>query len=581
MQSRTNVLRDRAASRHPSNRPRVRPWKLLMVAVAILVLAQACANDDDTVAELAAPSASASPTTAPPDEPPGAVDLLVAGFGGQSALMDLTSYQVEAAGTRHLAGEGFDSREGSELISSFESVVTHDVATGRLRVDYDRTIHYAADAELIYSEIIDGEVGTIDGVDTLFGRSGVMSPARLASTRKHLLLLSPHLLIQRVVDEPATATDVGVAELDGIEHRLVEVDDPIYPLTLWVDPTSGHIARLTTMENHHVFRDVTLEVTYRDWTTKGSGVPYPAMVTISKDGELIHEETRSAVQTTPVIGDGFFDFDHATALPPDPELAAWGETSHQFHQEWSSFGFPLDFLETTVEARELSPGVWFIGGGTYTSMLVEQTDGVVIIESPLYPERSAAVLDWIADEFPGQTVKAVISTHHHVDHIGGLREFAAAGATVVASAESEDSFRRIVAAPSALAPDTLSQSPVDVDFNWVPEGGTVLLDDPVNPVSAVHINTAHAADMVMVHVPSAQLVFNSDLHDPNSASVVGPEAQPEGLLAPSEVRELRTAIEALDAPITTVVGGHGGGGPLAEVGVGPVEELDAFLAQFG
>ena len=41
------------------------------------------------------------------------------------------------------------------------------------------------------------------------------------------------------------------------------------------------------------------------------------------------------------------------------------------------------------------------------------------------------------------------------------------------------------------------------------------------------------------------------------------------------------AITALDAPVTTVVGGHGGGGPLADVGVGPIEELHAFLAQFG
>lgn len=574
------LLRDEPDSLHPVSRSRVRPWKILIVAIAVLVLAQACSNDDDIVAAPAATAVSPS-TTAPEDDPVAAVNALAAGFDGQTALSDVTSYQVTASGTRHLAGEGFDSHEGSELISSFESVVTHDLNTDRLRVDYDRTIHYAADASLIYSEIIDGQVGTIDGVDTLFGRSGVMSSARLASTRKHIRLLYPHLLVQGVIAQPTIATDAGVAELDGIEHRLVEIEDPIYPMTLWIDPATRHITKLTTMENHHVFRDVALEVTYHDWTTSDSAMSYPALVTITKDGELVHEETRSAVQIAPAIGDEFFDFDQATAFPPTPELAAWGETSHQFHQEWSSFGFPLDFLETTIESRELSPGVWFIGGGTYTSMLVEQTDGVVIIESPLYPERSAAVLDWIAAEFPGQPVKAVVSTHHHVDHVGGLREFVAAGATVVASADSEDSFRRIVAAPSTLVPDTLSQYPVDVDFMWVPEGGTVLLDDPVNPVSAVHINTEHAADMVMVHVPSAQLVFNSDLHDPNSASVVGPEAQPEGLLAPSEVRELRDAIEALDAPITTVVGGHGGGGPLADVGVGPVEELDAFLTQFG
>ena len=569
---------------HDNGSPNLRRWGLLIVAIAMLVVAQACGTGEDTVVGPADTSPSAPTSTSAGetvDEAGTAVETLAEALGGRADLLALTSYEVTASGSRHLAGEGLDSDDGSELISSFESVVTHDLTSDRLRVDYDRTIHYAADAALTYSEIIDGDIGTIAGVDTLFGRSGVMSSARLASTRKHLALLHPHLLVRRVLENPGLATDSGTAELDGVEHRLITVDDPTHPLTLWIDRATGHISKLTTMENHHVFRDVTLEVVYDDWTTSDAGLPYPAAVTIAKDGELIHEEARSTVQFGPSVDDGIFEFDLTTAFPATPELGAWGAASHQFHQEWSSFGFPLDFLETTVEARELSPGVWFIGGGTYTSMLVEQADGVVIIESPLYPERSAAVLDWIATEFPGQPVKAVVSTHHHVDHVGGLREYAAAGATVVASANSEDYFRRIVEAPSTIVPDTLSASPIDVDFDWVPEGGTVLLDDPVNPVAAVHITTEHAADMVMVHVPSAQLVFNSDLHDPNSASVVGPEAQPEGLLAPSEVKELSDAIGALDAPITTVVGGHGGGGPLAEVGVGPVEEIDAFLAQFG
>lgn len=559
--------------------------------IALMLLAQACAFDNDEVED--APTDGSTETSAPaaqPDEDqptdapePGSalLDLIVAGIGGEAVLMDTTSYRVASSGTRSMAGEGFGSAEGSHLISTFDVVVTHDLDGDRLRLDYDRTVDYAADAKLVYSEIIDGDVGTLDGIDTLFGRTGVMSSARGASTRQHVRLLNPYVLLRDAVTDPAIASDVGSAELGGVDYRLLEIDDPTYPLTLWVDPASGHIAKLTTMENHHVFRDVTLEVTYGDWQSGADGLAYPTHVTIAKDGQVIHEETRSSMVVEPEIGDGFFDFDHGAALPFDPVAAAWGEASHQFQQEWSAFGFPLDFLETTVEARELKPGIWFIGGGTYTSMLVEQSDGLVIIESPQYAERSAAVLDWIGTVFPGQPIKAVVSTHHHVDHVGGLREFAAAGATVVASAESDDFFRRIINATSTIVPDTLAKSSVEVDFEWVPAGGSVLLDDPVNPVAVIHIETEHAADMVMIHLPSAELVFNSDLHDPNSVSVVGPEAQPEGLLAPSEVQELLDAIIDLGVPVTTVVGGHGGGGPLAEVGVGPFEELEAFLAQFG
>lgn len=541
----------------------LRPWKLFTVVLAVLLVAAACGGGDD-----AAEAAVSSP-----------LDLAIAGIGGEEVLLETTSYSITASGSRSMIGEGFESTEGAHLISTFDVVITHDIDGDRLRLDYDRTSDYAADAKLIYSEIIDGDVGTIEGVDTLFGRSNAMSPARGASTRKHVRILNPHLLLRDALADPSIATDAGAADLDGVGHRLLEIDDPTHPITLWVDP-DGHITKLTTMVNHHVFRDVTLEVIYSDWRTSEAGLGYPGEVTIAQDGHVIHEETRSALLVEPDVADDVFRFARDTAIAHDPVEATWGEASHQFQQEWSAFGFPLDFLETVVEPRQLEPGVWFIGGGTYTSMLVEQSDGLVIVESPLYPERSTAVLDWVATEFPDQPIKAVISTHHHVDHVGGLREFAAAGATIVASAESEDFFRRVIDAPSTIVPDTLAQNPVEVTFEWVPAGGSVLIDDPVNPVSAVHIETEHAADMVMIHVPRAELVFNSDLHDPNSASVVGPEAQPEGLLAPSEVQELLTAIEALGVPVTTVVGGHGGGGPLAEVGVGPFEELESFLAQF-
>ncbi|MDH3679962.1 MAG: MBL fold metallo-hydrolase [Acidimicrobiia bacterium] len=149
------------------------------------------------------------------------------------------------------------------------------------------------------------------------------------------------------------------------------------------------------------------------------------------------------------------------------------------------------------------------------------------------------MLDWIADQFPGQAVKAVVSTHHHVDHVGGLREFAAAGATVVASAGAQDYFRRIVAAPSTIVPDTLSQNSSRRRVRM----GTRRRDSRPRRPGQPGVGRAH-------HHRTRR-------------------------------RELRNAIEALDAPITTVVGGHEGGGPLADVGVGPVEELDAFLAQFG
>ena len=45
-----------------------------------------------------------------------------------------------------------------------------------------------------------------------------------------------------------------------------------------------------------------------------------------------------------------------------------------------------------VESRKLADGVWFLGGGSHSSMAVEFRDFVTVVEAPLNEERSLAVI---------------------------------------------------------------------------------------------------------------------------------------------------------------------------------------------
>lgn len=488
------------------------------------------------------------------------------GIGGAQQLQTLESYTTTATGLRFIAGEGFRFDEDSVPASTFEFSLRHSIASDRLRIDYKRNILFAGAVDLEYSEIVDGHFGYVEGIDSLFGEFGStteMPSSRTAAVNRQVWLTNPHLILQEIQSNPDMAQEAGVALFGGELHDLLEVEDEVAPITLWVHQGTGEIAKLETTENHHVLRDSAIEVVYADWQQSEVGPSYPRDVFISKAGQLVHQETREDVAASAELADSLFAFPDGAKPVHDEALAAWGRANHQFHQEYTSLGFPIDRQETFVDAAMLSSGVWFLGGGNYNSLLLERENDLVLVEAPLYPARSVAIAAWAAAQFPEKSIGVVISTHHHADHVGGLREFAAAGATIVASEKSATLYRKIMSARSTITPDTMAQAPVTAAFQWIGDE-TVRLEDGVLDIAIVPIATRHAGDMVIVHVPSIGLVFNSDLFEPGVTEL--PPNQAQGLLSPDEAADFLAAVNTLPgAPPSVLVGGHGGVGGMAEL----------------
>jgi glyoxylase-like metal-dependent hydrolase (beta-lactamase superfamily II) len=72
---------------------------------------------------------------------------------------------------------------------------------------------------------------------------------------------------------------------------------------------------------------------------------------------------------------------------------------------------------------------------------------------------------------------------HHIDHIGGLRAFAAAGATIVVGKGDGAFYHKVLSAPETLNPYGTKQVPPkveEVDGKWsTTEGGRMPLRAPL------------------------------------------------------------------------------------------------------
>lgn len=500
-----------------------------------VVLAFGCGDDkDDPSTGVGSVQPNASP-----------VDKLFTALGGEENIEGLTSLRVTGAGTRYIPHEGARPEDAPIEANTFERSVSIDFGADALRVDTDRDIQFLFPGNAVYSDIVRGNMGA--STQPFFGMPlGALSSDRVASIRRQELLLTPHFLLREL-----SSSDLSMqadVQLDGeTHHRLVTSEGPA-PLTLFINAETGALSKIETMEHDFYRRDVPLEITFGDWQAAG-GISFPRERTVVRDGLTLFTEEVSEVEVNPTFEATSFELPMGVTPTYDAELFERGELSHQWYYLLGSIGLPFSGVDTSVTAAEVQPGVVQLLGGSHHSFVVEQEGGVVLVDAPLYEDRGRALFQYIESEFAGKPITHVVASHFHEDHVAGIREvLGSTEATLVVQASVEDFWREVLAAPSTLRPDALAMSPRDVTILTVPDDGQLALEDGTRPVNLYHLNTEHAADMLLTHETSTNTVFVVDIYSPGNAGQLG-------------AADLDVALANYQVPTETlnIVGGHGMG----------------------
>lgn len=511
-----------------------------------------------------APNSNERETDAPSDTEDAQDDMqpLVAAFGGREALEGFEGFAFREVGRRWLEDEA-QTPEDVTSASAFtrEVHLRSGSEPDQLRVDYTRTLEFLLfdGIEQEFQLVLDGDIGSIsDGESALGFPGGPLSSDRVASTWREVELLNPVVLVRRALARDATVVEVTRDDVDPDAFLLLELSHPVAPIAVWLDRASGEIRRLQTLSTSHLRRDVDVVVTFDDWSNTADPQRFPASVEMWVEGLQVLELERSTVDAT--RPEGFFDgpADGETASSEDAQR---GAHAHHFHESFAAIGLPQDGVATALEATELAPGITFLNAGTYNQMVVEQEGGLVVVDAPLHPERAALTLRWLEERYPNKSLRHLVVSHFHQDHAGGVRSFAAEGATVVVGPGLDDFWNDTVfGAASSVRPDALSErSDPTVTVSTIETvGGTRRLDDPQRPVSVQHLTAQeHAVDMVLATAEhdGQRFVFVADLYVPGLGTIVpgGIEGFFQGLRA-------HDIIDAsCEAPLpTTIVGAHGG-----------------------
>jgi glyoxylase-like metal-dependent hydrolase (beta-lactamase superfamily II) len=165
-----------------------------------------------------------------------------------------------------------------------------------------------------------------------------------------------------------------------------------------------------------------------------------------------------------------------------------------------------------------------LNGGTHNVLFVAFNDYVMVFEAPeqtIYASNSVQALAKIKETVPGKPIKYLVLSHHHSDHAGGFREYAAEGAVIVTTAANKTFLEKVAATDSSLLPNSSSTRGHSLVFETIQNKKRVFHDDK-HVVELYDIGpNPHANEMIVAYLPKEKILFQADLLNPAPNGTIG------------------------------------------------------------
>jgi len=329
----------------------------------------------------------------------------------------------------------------------------------------------------------------------------------------------PNLILRQALDGANSLRYLGEDQFNGRKHNVVTFVMPdTQQVALYVDARTGLVSKYELVFTDPLRGQEASEIMFSDYASAGK-LKVPQVFTWRLAGDIVARYKINAQFNSSDANKAFEMTD-----PAFLKVSA----------------LPLT-LKPSVE--KLADGVYVIhnvAGQNQNTMAVEFKDYVFAVEAPGTSEGADNVIKRIKETIPGKPIRYIAVTHHHGDHIGGLRSFIAEGATVITTPDNRKVVETMAAAPQN---DRLAKSPRKPEFLFV-ESGKRVVTDGTQTVELIDVGpNPHAREMVIAYLPRQRIVFQGDLFFmPNNDAPVGPP-QPSTISFAQKIKDKGLAID--------------------------------------
>ena len=298
-----------------------------------------------------------------------------------------------------------------------------------------------------------------------------------ANERGHALAISPHGLVRAAFANNAT---IAKRTIEGKEMAVISFTvQGKYKVVAYANDQNA-IEKVESSYGHPVVGDMKVMTYYGPYRDFG-GIKFPAKIIQYQDGLPSLDVTITAVRANPTV-----DIVIPANVRSEP---------------------------VTVKSEKIADGIWFISGGSYNSVLIELKDYLIVVEGPLGDLRSMAVMGEVKKLVANKPIKYLVNTHHHIDHSGGIRAYAAEGITIVTHELNRPYYERAAANSWSLSPDRLAKSKKKPVFQTM--GDNMVLTDGTRSVELYQIvGSGHHDGIVMAYLRKEKLLVEADVFSP-------------------------------------------------------------------
>jgi glyoxylase-like metal-dependent hydrolase (beta-lactamase superfamily II) len=414
-------------------------------------------------------------------------------------------------------GAGMNAFFGQALTAGQEWP-RRDLAAYTRTIDYDKR---ASREELRFAQAVFGgqqqNTQVVGDKAWNVGANGPVPQPAAAEERQLTIWLTPHGFLKGAA---ASGNAILAPGNDG-SSTVTFTALGTYKVEGAID-ASNMVTRVATTIANPVLGDTSLVSTYGAYKEYG-GVKFPSTIAVEEGGFPLWELTIASVTPNAPLD-----------LPVPPAVASAPSPSVQ------------------VVSTKLAPGVWHAAGGSHHSVVVEFSDYVAVVEAPLNEERSLAVLAEARRLAPGKPVRYLLTTHHHFDHTGGLRTYAAEGATIVTHQSNVPYFARTLVAPATISPDAQAKVRKMPTFQGVAD--SYELSDGAQKIQVYATGgDSHTNEFTLIYLPGAKVLIEADAYSP------GPADAPPPATPPANAVRLFDDVQRLKLQVETIAPIHGRG----------------------
>src|SRR5262245_14662500 len=493
----------------------------------------------------------------PPTGPAAAralIDESAAAMGGWAALDAVKSQEIITIGGDLEPMQAVEPTGQARVINRFSQNVMVDFEKNRMHLTFDAMREYPNTQPVKFTEVIDTDTGMLETPDA----KGNPVRERLHPSRLATRLRDVRRLPVRILYTAKNASDVTRAEdktQGNTTIQIIRFKDGDLPVEVHFDSYNKLPMRVIYTEDDPIYGDTLNELAFTEWRDY-NGVRLPQTMALFVNGNKIREERARNIINNP-------KFDEAELTIP-ADIKSQPANGQAIVSQWPlrrvvmGVGYQDFGREQKVDVVEVAKGVYQVKGSTHHSLAVEMKDHIVVVEAPLFEERSLAVMKALEEKIPGKPIKYLVMTHFHIDHSGGIRAYAAKGATLLAQEENLAFVRTVLARPKTIRPDSLARAG-SVTPNVETVKGVKSLTDGERTIELREIPNPHSTGMLVAYLPMEKVLFVSDLFTP------GTPVDSSNTNGIENAAALYTAVTGANLEVDRIVGGHGDIAPLRDL----------------